>query len=388
MQTVHALMIMVLFSLAFLSGCAEEEKDQPCSEGERYSVQQSIRPFYMGFTTWPPGPQIRSSEEMYTFIHSHADIIGHQFDGGVPWREALEDGPFSSDIMNTWKRKKENTPSSMKVYVAITPLNDSRENLAPYWGASDNMPLPEPWNTYTFAHDPVKQAYLTYARRVIDYFEPDYLVMGIEVNVLLAADRKKWEQYKEFHAYVYTELKKEHPTIPICASFTLSHMQGLEDAVASEQDREIRRLLDYCDMLGISAYPYGWAYWPSGKLDPVPEDYFDVLRSYGKPIAITETGAPSRDFTALGIDYEFDEDYQKAYIELLLRKAHEYNFVFVINWASIDFDELLEVFPAGEIREIGTIWAYTGLQTSVGCAKKALAVWDAYLHVPYSRSAE
>jgi hypothetical protein len=256
--------------------------------------------------------------------------------------------------------------------------------MAKYWGEEEGMELPSPWDTISLNHENVKTAYLNYARRVVEFFKPNYFAIGIEVNVSINDSPEIWEKYKELHEYVYTELKKLYPSLPIFATFTHSHMKGLDEANAAVQQQEISELLEYCDLLGLSTYPYGWSYWPSGKIDPVPENYFDVPVSFGKRIAITETGAPSRNFEALGINYEFSEDYQYDYIDFLLGKAYEYEFAFVVNWTSIDFDKLLEYIPE-EGREIALIWAYTGLQCSNGSPKKALSLWDAYLEVPYSR---
>ncbi|MBU7036134.1 MAG: hypothetical protein HXS49_13155, partial [Theionarchaea archaeon] len=171
--------------------------------------------------------------------------------------------------------------------------------------------------------------------------------------------------------------------LPVFASFTLAHIKGLAGADSAVQVQELKELMLYNDILGLSVYPFLWAD-PSHRMDPVPEDYFDSALQFGKPIAITETGAPSQDFHALDSDFEFDEEYQKDYMTLLLKKACDYEFVFVVNWVPVDFVDLLEVFP-DDLRELGMIWAYTGLQRSDGCPKKALYVWDVYLSVTYSR---
>lgn len=357
------------------------EYTDTCSDPLTYTTEYDSRPFYMGVTTWPPGPTTKDITTMYAFIKEHADLTAHHFDGGVPWPEALSGSEFSSHIKNEWKGKRTNTPEDHMVYVAITPLNDSRNGLALYWGDSNNMPLPGMWNTYAFNSTQVKTAYLNYSRRVIQYFNPDYFAIGIEVNILLTANTQKWLQYKELHEYVYTQLKEEYPDLPMFASVTLQHIQGLDNANSRKQYTEIKEFMEYNDILGVSAYPYGWAY-SSGKEDPLPDDYFDDVLHFGKPVAITETGAPSQNFSAFGVDYTFDEDYQKEYIALLLEKAYEYKFVFVVNWASIDFVRLLDIFPK-ETRELGMIWVYTGLQRSDGCPKKALYVWDAYLQLEY-----
>jgi hypothetical protein len=374
---------ILVFIMLLSSNRNDESRERiPCASPEPVSVSCQNRPFYMGFTTWPPGPTSASMSEMYEFVETHGDLTVHHFDGGVPGVEALSDSAFSAHLVTEWKGKKEGTSRSHRLLVAITPLDMSRTNLALYWGEKDNLPLPSPWDTYNLSSYEVETAYLNYATRVVEYLNPDYLVIGIEVNLLLAADKAKWEQYKDLHIHVYTALKKMYPDLPVFASFTLAHIKGLGGADSAVQVQELKALMPYNDILGLSVYPYLWAD-PSHRMDPVPEDYFDGALQFGKPIAVTETGAPSQDFRALDFNFEFDEDYQKEYIAFLLQKACDYQFVFVVNWVSIDFVDLLEVFPE-ELRELGTIWVYTGLERTDGCPKKALYVWDAYLDVEYT----
>jgi len=384
-RSLAKLILILATCIPFACGIENPPEPQEACATDTPDVQIDItsRPYYMGFTRWPPAATAEAITEMYQFIGNHGDLLVHQLDGGVPWVEALDDAPFSSGVMDDWHGAREATPEGHQVFVALTPLDDSRSDLALYWGETDNMALPAPWDTYPLNHDNVKTAYLNYAKRAVEYFQPDYLAIGIEVNVAVNENPTAWEAYKELHQYIYRELKVLHPDLPIFATFTLSHMQGLDGADAAIQSEQIATLMDYCDLLGVSAYPHGWQYWPKGKIDPVPENFFDIALTFGKPIAITETGAPSMNFTALGINYEFTEDYQYQYIDLLLRKAHEHEFVFIVNWTSIDFDKLLEVFPK-EAVELGTIWAYTGLQRSDGCPKKAVHLWDAYLALPYT----
>ena len=380
------LIVIVVLIFILLLLIAENNGDSlvegECSQPLEVAIDLNSRPFYMGFTTWPPDFTIEAVNGMYEFIGDYADIIGFHFDGGVPWPEALNGEDFSNHLTNEWEGARDKKPSNHKLYVAITPLDISRENLASYWGSDTGQPLPSPWNSYSLNDEEVKTAFLNYAKRVIDFFNPDYLAIGIEVNILLTRDQEKWEQYLELHEYIYAELKKDHPELPIFASVSLAQINGLDQGNPILQKEKVSEFMQFNDFLGISTYPYGWAYWPAGKLDPVPEDFFDTFLIFGKPIAVTETGAPSQDFSALGTNYKFDENYQRQYIELLLRKAHEYDFEFVINWANIDYDKLLEIFPDKNLREFATIWAYTGLQRSDGCKKKALYVWDAYLKLP------
>ena len=129
------------------------------------------------------------------------------------------------------------------------------------------------------------------------------------------------------------------------------------------------------DVLGLSAYPVSFGVPPA---KPTPEDFFDVALSYGKPIAIAETSAPSTPYTCSGTDYEVDEEYQRQYVDLLLRKAFEHEFAFVQYQFTIDYDLLYNKYPA-LFGEIAKMWMYTGLQTSGGKQKPAFTLWDKVL---------
>lgn len=114
------------------------------------------------------------------------------------------------------------------------------------------------------------------------------------------------------HRYVYEQLKQDYPQLPISASVTNSHLNGLDGGNKAAQVSEIQTTLPYLDLLGLSIYPYGWAY-ESGRIEPFPDDFFQTALSLGKPIGVTESGVPSQSFTALGRNYEFSENYQSGF---------------------------------------------------------------------------
>ena len=341
----------------------------------------TARPFHMGFTRWPPEATLEGIARMDTFLATHGDMTALHFDGGIPWPEALTDSPFRDGLMNNWKSARDAIPTNHTLLVSITPLDMTRSKLALYWGDSDNQPLPKQWDAYPLDHPDVQTAYLNYAHQVIDYFQPDYLAIGIEVNVAQINAPETWSAYKKLHKFIYENLKADYPDMPIFATFTVSHMSGLDGGDKAIQKAEIESLLPYLDLLGLSSYPYGWMY-ESGKADPIPEDFFAAALAFGKPLAVTESGAPSYSFSAFGKDYEFTEEYQARWVDFLLRQAGEHQFKFVVGFTGIDYDKLLEVFPK-DVRELGMIWVYTGLERSDGCAKQALAVWDEYLGLVY-----
>jgi hypothetical protein len=265
-------------------------------------LEAQVRPFHMGFTRWPPEATLEGIQHMNEFIETHGDLTAMHFDGGIPWPEALADGEYPQAVMNEWQGTKDATPANHVVYVAITPLNTSRTQLADYWGSSTNQALPSPWDTYGLDHMDVKTAYLNYARRVIQFFQPDYFAIGLEVNVAQASAPETWKAYKELHQFVYVALKTDYPDLPIFATFTNTHLNGLDGGNREAQKLEITELLEYSDLLGLSVYPYGWAY---GNKVAISDDLFDTALSFGKPIAITESGMSSAGFEAFDVQYSY-----------------------------------------------------------------------------------
>lgn len=317
---------------------------------------------------------------MNRFLAEHADLTLIHLDNGVPWPEALSDQPFSDHLQDDWQGHRAAVPKDHELFVAITPLNMERDGLASYHGDSDNMSLPDPWRERSLDHPDVLTAYLAYAQRAVDFFQPDYLAIGIEVNLTLNSSEGLWDEYRRFHEEIYWALKEDHPELPIFATFTYPDMKGDRDdsAPAARHQEAVAELASANDLLGLSVYPYSYIYGGDGSL---PANYFDLAASYDMPIAITESGMPSRSFKAFFVNYPFEVQHQTNYMQSMLDQAVRHRFGFVVNWANIDFEELLDDFPPG-LRDLGRFWAWTGLETSDGCGKPSLEIWDAYLSLP------
>jgi hypothetical protein len=87
---------------------------------------------------------------------------------------------------------------------------------------------------------------------------------------------------------------------------------------------------------------------------------------------------------AFGLTLRGSESDQRQFTELLLRIATRDRYEFIINFATTDFEKLCAKLPP-PVDDLARIWAYTGLQTSDCKPKTALAVWDEYLKIPWSR---
>jgi len=244
----------------------------------------TARHFRMGFTGFPHDISIEAVIHARDFSRENADIIAHHIEG-VPWAELLQDKPFSDELVNEWKGKKEATPRSGKVYVAISP---GRGDLKP---AQKSLPFPKELVGKTYDDPVVMKAYLSYCRRMLELFKPDYLAIGIEVNEIYQAGPDKWRAYAALHRHVYQELKKDHPDLPIFASFTLHGMLNLTGRSRDEMLKAFSEIMPYSDFVAVSFYPFirGGTTDIDGCLRWLT-DHFD---GYKKPYAFVEVGEPA-----------------------------------------------------------------------------------------------
>ena len=337
---------------------------------------EPIRTYRLGFTPFPYDISQAAIDYVYTAIGNDADIIAHHFDEGIPWPEALAGSAYNQNVLDDWDQRKSKTPSGHKIYVAITPINTARSGLALYWGPDDNLPLPDPWNGYAFNHQDVKTAYLNHAVRTINYFEPDFLAIGIEVNLLVTNNPGVWNAYLELNQYIYTELKKLYPNLPVMVSLfgiaLLDGYRGEDDHAAQMQ--AFADIIDESDYYAISLYPYMSVY----LTDSIPASMFDDLFSLSdKPIAIAETGYPAQSFSISDggsgtIDFNSTPQKQRNYIAGLLEQADQREFAFVINFVLRDYDALWVAIGGPEW---AIVWRDTGVYDENGVSRPALDLW-------------
>jgi hypothetical protein len=376
MSTLTFIRIFFLSCVFIIASCDDEKE------------QSRERHFYMGTTPFPYEVSEAAVNFTYEKIEQNTDIINHHFDNGVPWVEALTDDDFNAHVQNDWNFRKSRTPVNHKIYLSVTPLSFSRTGLAPYHGETDNMELPEPWDTYAFNHENVKTAYINYCKRIINFFEPDYFNMAIEINLLHANNPTAWDNYLELHEYIYTQLKSSYPTLPIFCSVSAQHLLAgyIGGNNVSESREALSDVLEHSDLYAISFYPYMSAFLGN----PYPENSFEELLALSdKPFAIAETGYPAQGFsmdTGFAIvTIDGTADKQESYLRDMLDAAmSRENTQFVINFVIRDYDQLW--VQIGSPDDINIAWRDTGLIDENGTARKGMTTWTEFLNIPYTSS--
>jgi peptidoglycan/xylan/chitin deacetylase (PgdA/CDA1 family) len=330
------------------------------------------RRFYLGFTSWPSGPTPQAVEETYQFISQNADVLTEHIEG-VPWTEALEGKPFAEAFQKNIEQRRRHRPQGLKLVLAISPLNMGRNGLASYFGEQENMPLPKVFQGKSFNDPTIKQAYLNYCRRMAEYFDPDYFIIGIETNELLKNTPAEWEPFLELSRYVRTELKKRFPSLPMAHSVTLHVLLDKKIPQLDTYQKKIREFISPYDFNAVSFYPFflGLHHY---------DEFITALRAIrqlsDKPIAISESGHPAEAIVTKtwNLNIPSSPKEQNDFVKALLSQAQEDRYLFVTQFASRDFDELWKTFPE-EVKDLGRLWRDTGLVDENDTKRPAFHTW-------------
>lgn len=349
------------------------------------------RPYYLGLFPFPFDiSTIEQVEYVYDKIETDADLIAHHFDNGIPWDEALastDHTTYPDNVQGDWYFRKIHTPAGHKVYVAVNPLNGMRFDLAPLWNETgDNQPLTgTDWDGLAFNDPNVKTAYLNYYISVINYFNPDYIAIGVEVNLLRHFTEAEWADYVELHTATYTALKALYPNLPIFVTLTGGDLvDEYSQCDHEDQMAALADIMDYTDYFAISIHPF-FAETPGA---PIPADMFDrifALNTGNKPACITETSYPAEELTMSFYDPDIvfagTPEKQVEYFNLLLNESEQLDLVFVVNFLVRDYD-VLWATTLGAPEDINKAWRDTGFYDQDGVARPVLDVWKSCLARP------
>lgn len=330
------------------------------------------RPFLMGFQDVSWDDTEESVQDTYAFLEDNADIVCLQTNGGIPWEAAYKD-EYPERIQERWARRKAGVGDNA-VYLEIGPLNTGRTGIGGHAGDFGDKPFDDPM---------VKEAYLNFARREIEAYHPKYLGVGIEVNELYDNTPALWDGYVNLHKYVYAELKKDYPELPIAATMTLHRLLSAKQGGDQDQLDVMKSFLEYSDFAGISYYPFIGNFHDFDN----PTEQFDWVKDFvgGKPIAITEIAYPGEPIAWGGeVRYPANPEDQKRFVETLLEAANRDDYLFVIYWAHRDWDARWERVK-DQLDEMWTAWRDIGLLDGEGNARPACEIWKQWLLVPYTR---
>lgn len=333
------------------------------------------RSFELGFTPWPYDATATAINFVYSEVALRGDFIAHHLDAGVPWDEALNGLAYSAELEAELATRLSRTPAGMRNYLALSPLNGTRNALADYWGSAPNQALPAPWDTLSFDHPDVVTAYTNFATDLIRRFEPEYFNLGIEVSELAINDIAAYDRLVTFTAAVSGALKSQFPDVQLMISVALKSPSSAEAAIIRA---ELPRIIQHIDVIGVSVYPYIF-FDHADRGDPanLPANWLSQVVSLagGKPIAIAETGWAAETLTipAFSLDIASDAANQDAYLNALFSAAESLDAEFIVWFSLVDFDALWDGVLGQD--PVAHIWRDTGLFDENLNPRPALDTW-------------
>ena len=336
------------------------------------------RPFYLGMTPMPYNYTSDALNDTYDILAEHCDMVTHHFDMGVPWPEAYSGTPYPPAVLADIKTRLENTTPGQKVYLALTPINGTRDGMGGYWADGSNLPRPGIWASKDFDDPMVIKAYANFCRYMVLRFDPDYLCYGIEANILAQTNPAAFSKYLVLTERVYWALKSQFPDLPVFLSIHIDTYYYNKTA----QTAAIGLLFPYTDYVAVSTYTFTHTPDPAN----LPATWFSQMSDMApqKPFAIAETGFIAEDLylPAGGIDVDGSPEWQAEYVELVLNSTDALGGEFVTWFVPRDYDYLWDYWGAAFPWWAG-LWKDTGLQDGDGNDRTSLDVWDTWrsLHV-------
>jgi len=337
--------------LAMIAGCGKDKGPT--------APTSAIRTYFMGFSGFPPRPDLAS-------ILTTIDTWSTRADAGLivtepPWDSLLAGKPADSLILRNqvglagYYRAK-----GLRVIVSVDPTNGLDR-------ASDSAPLVAAGRSLT--EPAIQQLFRAYVTAMDTLVHPDYLSVASETNLIRAAAPSAL-----YGAVVATangaasDVRAHDPAVKLMTTVQVETAWG---KLAGPGGAYVGIATDRTDFpfeqaLGLSSYPYLGGF---TEPDSIPLDYYTRLVQ-GSPIPeMVIEGGWSSDSTASPTAWTVEK--QRRYIARharLLDQAH------AIGWFQITFTDL----DAAAIGLPPSAAPFTslGLVDIDYNAKPALSVWD------------
>jgi hypothetical protein len=235
---------------------------------------------------------------------------------GIPWTNFENGTPPPAGWAAQMQGFQTGAAASGKIiYLALGPLTN-RTTLAGNVDASgvnhNNWAPVDTNGCYEFSTDPnaqlYKQAYINYAKYMVNLFHPTFLSLAIEMNMEFARCPAQKTAYIQWYADVHNAIKSAYPNLIIFPTFQADEMYGMSEAVAwcggvktdaslaaCFQNHLNEALTVPADRIAFSWYPLSWLFAPNPPDNYTPavpmESMFSMVQqTTTRKIWISETG--------------------------------------------------------------------------------------------------
>jgi hypothetical protein len=265
----------------------------------------------------------------------------------------------------TASEKRALEDAGLRLFFAIDPTDGAtgRDRLAA---------LPGSLAGRGFADGDIRAAFLAYAEYVAVNYRPEYLALGVEMNLYFQRNAEDFEQYRTLYAEAYELVKRESPETLVTVTFQYEDLQGrlpTEDTHFPDWSL-VNQFEPMMDVTAISTYP-SFAF---GSVEDMPDNYYSQLRAFTHlPVVIADMGFASEP----GVQRinNGSEPEQEAFLRRALADAEKMRMPCVIWFAAWD--------PAFAAESAFGVFEHIGLLRSDGTEKPAWGVWTAAARRPF-----
>ena len=283
----------------------------------------ATRPYLMGYSSLPRELNADAYADAIDFAGDHGDVVLIQ--RMLPWSEFVPGGGVSDETAsNSASEIRAVRDNKLKLFFAIDVTDGAtgRDRLAG---------LPVALQGKRFDDPDVRAAFVSYAEYVALNYKPDYLALGVEMNLYYEKNKQDFDNFRSLYAEAYDAVKKQSPNTQVTVTLQYEDLQGLlprEDPHFPSWQLT-RAFNPKLDVMAISSYP-SFRY-PSAAA--IPANYYTQLRAFtDKPIVIAEMGFSSQPGQQ-GLN-SGSEEQQAAFVKRALADAQKMPVALVV-WFAI-----------------------------------------------------
>lgn len=360
-------MVAFFLSASACGGGSSDSKVGPGPAIQRPSESGEPRTVRIGFSTLPAERTSDAYLGTFATAAQYGDAILIQ--RTPPWEDFLPGGSVSNATNDTTRLETAllDQYSGLTRFYAIDPTDGvvQRSRLA-------NLPAnisPD----QGFLDPRLREAFIAYTTHVVKNYKPDYLAIGVEINMLYERNPRQFDAFVSLYQEAYDAAKHNNSRTKVFPTFQLEDLEGNFGDIHPPHWEVIDRFRGKMDVLAISTYPFLSGLRSAAEIRP---DYYSQLKKHWDgEIVISETGhasAPVEGHVNVGT-----EEDQQAYLTRLFQESESNGFSMVIWFAALD--------PSFASGGASAVFKDIGLRRSDGANKLAWSTWEEWARRPLKK---
>jgi hypothetical protein len=265
----------------FLLACSKDETPPPLPAETPGAASGEPRSFLTGVSSVPNAPTEDAYRAAFTFAGQAGEVVLIQ--RTPPWSEFLPSGEISDRTEDLTRLERDLVhDEGLRLFLAVDPTDPAdRGRLgAPPSDLADT----------DFSNEGVRQAFSAYAQYLALNYQPDYLALGVEVNMFFEARGDgPFRNFQSLYFETYDAVKSISPDTKVFPTFQYEGLLGLLGGgeLRPETWGLVDRFMPKMDMLALSTFP-GFVF---ETVEALPEDYYARISSRTTlPVAFASVG--------------------------------------------------------------------------------------------------